>query len=68
MMPQRKYYDVRYPNILLEIEKSTKEYMTTQQDRTQKQIRQENNERKRRRMKQQIFVKWGRGKREANGK
>ena len=30
MMPQRKYYDVPYPNILLEIEKSTKEYMTTQ--------------------------------------
>ena len=30
MMPQRKYYDVPYPNIFLEIEKSTKEYMTTQ--------------------------------------
>ena len=30
MMPQRNYYDVPYPNILLEIEKSTKEYMTTQ--------------------------------------
>ena len=30
MMPKRKYYDVPYPNILLEIEKSTKEYMTTQ--------------------------------------
>ena len=30
MMPQRKYYDVPYPNSLLEIEKSTKEYMTTQ--------------------------------------
>ena len=29
-MPQRKYYDVPYPNILLEIEKSTKTYMTTQ--------------------------------------
>ena len=29
-MPQRKYYDVPYPNIFLEIEKSTKEYMTTQ--------------------------------------
>ena len=29
-MPQRKYYDVPYPNFLLEIEKSTKEYMTTQ--------------------------------------
>ena len=30
MMPERKNYDVPYPNILLEIEKSTKEYMTTQ--------------------------------------
>ena len=30
MVPQRKYYDVPYTNILLEIEKSTKEYMTTQ--------------------------------------
>ena len=30
MIPQRKHYDVPYPNILLEIEKSTKEYMTTQ--------------------------------------
>ena len=30
MMPQRKDYDVPYPNILLEIDKSTKEYMTTQ--------------------------------------
>ena len=30
MMPQRKYYDVPYPNIFLEIEKSTKEYMTIQ--------------------------------------
>ena len=30
MMPKRKYYDVPYPNILLEIEKSTNEYMTTQ--------------------------------------
>ena len=30
MMPQRKYYDVPYPNIFLEIEKCTKEYMTTQ--------------------------------------
>ena len=30
MISQRKYYDVPYPNILLEIEKSTKEYMTTQ--------------------------------------
>ena len=30
MIPQRKYYEVPYPNILLEIEKSTKEYMTTQ--------------------------------------
>ena len=29
MMPQRKYYDAPYPNILLE-EKRTKEYMTTQ--------------------------------------
>ena len=29
-MSQRNYYDVPYPNILLEIEKSTKEYMTTQ--------------------------------------
>ena len=38
--------------------------MTTQQDCTQKQIRQENGERKRGRMKWQIFVKWGRGKRE----
>ena len=30
MMSQRKYYDVPYPNIFLEIDKSTKEYMTTQ--------------------------------------
>src|SRR5215216_4947213 len=30
MMPQIKYYDVPFPNIFLEIEKSTKEYMTTQ--------------------------------------
>ena len=30
MMPQTKYYDVPYPNIFLEIERSTKEYMTTQ--------------------------------------
>ena len=30
MMPQRKYYDFPYSNIFLEIEKSTKEYMTTQ--------------------------------------
>ena len=30
MMPQIRYYDVPYLNILLEIEKSTKEYMTTQ--------------------------------------
>jgi len=30
MMPQIKYYDVPYPIFFLEIEKSTKEYMTTQ--------------------------------------
>ena len=30
MMSQRKYYDIPYPNIFLEIEKSTKEYKTTQ--------------------------------------
>ena len=39
--------------------------VTTQQDCTQKMIRQENCERKRGRIKRQIFVKWGRGKREA---
>jgi hypothetical protein len=30
VMPQREFYDVPYSNVLLEIEKSTKEYMTAQ--------------------------------------
>ena len=42
--------------------------VTTQQDCTQKQIWWENGKRKRGRIKRQIFVKWGRGKQEANGK
>jgi hypothetical protein len=29
-MPQKEFYDVPYPNILLEIEKSTKDYMAAQ--------------------------------------